>query len=117
VIRRRFATGTPAFAIALALVGCTGAGAGAGPVATDRVDLPSSYRFAPEAITVPVGTTVTWTNNDNFSHSVQFDGETAPGRVMQPGQETTRTFDESGTFAYLCTFHPRDMTGTVVVDG
>jgi plastocyanin len=113
--RRRPVTGL--IALALMLVSCTSAGAGASPVATDRVELPPSYRFQPEAITVRVGTTVTWTNGDNFSHSVQFDGEAAPGMVMRPGEAATRTFDRTGTFAYLCTFHPQDMTGTVTVTG
>ena len=106
-----------AIAFALVLVGCTGTGAGASPVATDRVDLPRSYRFEPEAITVSAGATVTWTNSDNFSHSVQFEGETAPGQVMRQGEQAKRTFDAAGTFPYLCTFHPRDMTGTVIVTG
>ena len=39
------------------------------PVATNRVDLPPSYKFEPALITVPDGTTVTWTNKDNFTHS------------------------------------------------
>ena len=47
---------------------------GGEPVATTEVQLPRSYRFAPAAITVPVGATVTWTNDDNFTHTVQVDG-------------------------------------------
>ena len=58
------------------------------PVATDQVDLPPSYRFEPEVITVADGTTVTWTNHDNFTHNVRLldDGgdtmETAPGESV-----------------------------------
>ena len=85
------------------------------PVATTTVDLPKSYRFAPPAIVVALGATVTWTNSDNFTHSVQFDGDPAPGIVVAPGESTVRTFDEPGSFTYLCAFHPQDMRGTVVV--
>lgn len=92
-----------------------GSAAGASPVATTHVDLPKSYKFAPPAIVVTVGATVTWTNSDNFTHSVQLDGEASPGSVMKPGESTSHTFDQAGTFTYVCAFHPQDMRGSVVV--
>ena len=104
--------------LAFALAGCASGGSGAasaGPVLTTHVELPRSYRFDPPAISVSVGSTVTWTNSDNFTHSVQFDGDAAPGAVMRPGQSTSRTFDTPGSYAYICTFHPQDMKGVVVV--
>lgn len=91
--------------------------AGVAPIATSVVDLPPSYRFAPESISVAAGTTVTWTNRDNFTHSVQFlDGglPTEP-LLMQPGEDATFTFNAPGTFAYQCHLHPQDMRGTVTV--
>jgi plastocyanin len=104
-------------ALAFVVAACATSGAGASPVATDRVDLPRSYRFAPAAIIVAAGTTVTWTNSDNFTHSVQFPDEPAPGQVMRPGEQATRTFTQTGTFDYVCTFHPQDMTATVTISG
>ena len=59
------------------------------------------------------GSTVTWTNSDNFTHSVRLDGEEP--LVAAPGASVQRTFDSPGTFRYDCSFHPRDMQGTVVV--
>ena len=94
--------------------GSGGAAAGS-PVATTQVDLPKSYKFAPAAIVVPVGATVTWTNSDNFTHSVELDGEASPGSVMKPGETATHTFEKAGTFSYVCAFHPQDMRGTVTV--
>jgi plastocyanin len=113
---------------ALAFAGCSGSGsagspaagsaAGNGPgVATTTVDLPPSYRFAPSAISVKAGSAVTWTNHDNFTHSVQFlDGglPTEP-QVMQPGQSTNFTFATAGTYHYQCHLHPQNMKGTVTV--
>jgi plastocyanin len=66
---------------------------------------------------VAAGSTVTWTNNDNFTHNVQFSAEGLPTEplTMEPGQAAQLTFTAQGTFAYLCTLHPQDMTGTVVV--
>jgi plastocyanin len=86
----------------------------AAPVATDQVDLPRSYKFAPEAITVAVGTTVTWTNNDNFTHSVRLldSGET---QMMKPGESVTHAFTAPGAYQYDCSLHPKDMQGSVLV--
>ncbi|MCI0345980.1 MAG: plastocyanin/azurin family copper-binding protein [Chloroflexi bacterium] len=106
-------------ALLLVLAACGGGGDGAtasaSPVATTTVDLPKSYRFEPAVIVVDAGATVTWTNNDNFSHTVRFDGQDA--LAMAPGASVTRMFPTSGQFAYVCTLHPQDMKGTVLVTG
>lgn len=95
---------------------CTGSAAKpAEPVATDHVDLPRSYLFQPKAIAVAPGTKVTWTNSDQFTHSVRIiDGDRMVG-VMKPGESVSFTFPTAGTFHYECTFHPQDMQGTVTV--
>ncbi len=112
-------TAVRAFALALGMSACGSGGAGASvtPVETSTVDLPPSYRFEPAAIAVVAGTTVTWTNHDNFTHSVKIlDGglPTEP-MVMQPGGSTTFDFTTPGTYNYLCHLHPQNMKGTVVV--
>lgn len=108
----------------IGVVGCSsgtggGAGAAASPVATTSVDLPASYKFAPASIVVHVGDTVTWTNHDNFTHSVQFTSGGLPNtpEVMSPGQSATYTFTTAGTFTYQCHLHPQNMQGTVTVEG
>jgi plastocyanin len=102
---------------AVLLVGCGGSGVGGTPVPTRTVNLPPSYKFVPADITVPVGTNVTWTNNDNFTHSVQFtDGglPTEP-KMMERGQTVSFTFASAGTFHYQCSLHPQNMKGSVTV--
>jgi plastocyanin len=104
-------------ALALALAACSQASS-TKPVSTDHVDLPPSYLFSPAQITVKAGTTVTWTNHDNFTHSVRIPPQN--GKVvgiMHPGQSVTYTFASSGTYQYDCSFHPQNMKGTVVVTG
>jgi plastocyanin len=108
--------------LSLVLAGCGGGASGGGaggasPVATSTVDLPASYRFAPADIRVVAGTTVTWTNHDNFSHSVQFldGGLPSEPRMMKPGESTTFTFQVAGLFHYQCSFHPQNMKGSVLV--
>ncbi len=85
-------------------------------MATNQVELPPSYLFSPSAITVTTGTLVTWTNHDNFTHSVRLidDGNRIVG-TMHPGQSTRFTFTKAGTFHYDCSFHPQNMRGTVIV--
>jgi plastocyanin len=107
-------------ALALAIAGCGSSAITAGaPVRTTSVDLPPSYKFAPADIVVATGSTVTWTNHDNFTHSVQFlDGglPTEP-MDMQPGGSTVKfTFDRAGTYHYQCSFHPQNMKGTITVE-
>jgi plastocyanin len=100
----------------LALASCSGAAGGERAVATTHVDLPRSYMFAPASIEVPVGSTVTWTNGDQFTHSVRLGrvGGNVVG-VMKPGESVHARFDHPGTFPYDCSFHPQNMKGTVHV--
>jgi plastocyanin len=111
---RRLVTGS---VLLLVVAGCSGGGGSAAPVPTTTVDLPPSYRFAPAAISVAPGATVTWTNHDNFSHSVQFlDGGLPPDPLdMKPGETVTFSFAAAGTYNYQCSLHPQNMRGTVVV--
>lgn len=84
------------------------------PVDGDAVVL-TDNEFQPAALRVTAGTTVTWTWDDGSAqHNVVFDDDTASPAQSQG--TWTRTFDEPGTFAYVCTLHPR-MTGTVVLEG
>jgi plastocyanin len=109
--------GAALLAGALLVTGCasSSSGAGASPIVTDHVDLPKSYRFEPAAIQVVAGTTVTWTNDDNFTHSVALEGQTSPVGIMKPGEAVTHTFTAPGSYPYICTFHPQDMRGVVEV--
>jgi len=83
-------------------------------VATNSVTI-SNYTFSPAAITVKVGTTVTWTNQDSVGHTVTADSGTGPNsELIDQGKSYSYTFDKAGTFAYHCTPHPY-MKGTVTV--
>jgi plastocyanin len=100
----------------LLLGACAGGPAdNASPVATSVVDLPPSYKFVPAAIIVAVDTTVTWTNHDNFSHTVDIAADPAAPLSMSPGESVTYAFGSAGTFEYVCSLHPSDMAGSVIV--
>ncbi|HST18897.1 MAG TPA: plastocyanin/azurin family copper-binding protein [Gaiellaceae bacterium] len=105
----------PAAAAALTatlLAGCGGVGSSK-PVATTSVSMPKSYRFDPAVIEVKAGDTVTWTNHDNFTHTVKFDGQ--PDHKVGRGDSVSIRFDKRGTYHYVCTLHSKDMHGTVIV--
>ena len=68
--------------------------------------------YAPNPVTIAVGGSVTWTNNDNTAHTAT--GSTFNSGSIAPGRSYTATFPTAGTFTYKCSFHP-GMTGTVTV--
>ena len=104
--------------LALLIVGCAGDARGSSdPVATDEVTMPKSYRFAPETIQVAAGTTVTFRNADNFTHSVKLRDGSEPDHLVKPGESVQLTFVQPGTYDYECSLHPHDMRGTVIVTG
>lgn len=104
----------------VALVGCSSTAetpkeATGNATRTDKVDLPKSYRFAPAVIEVATGTSVTWTNSDNFVHNVHLLDGSDVTKGLPLGGSATITFNEPGTIAYQCSLHPQQMKGTVVV--
>jgi plastocyanin len=112
--RRRFVLPLAVVAAWTALAaGCGGSGDSA-PVATNHVSMAKSYRFDPETIRVQAGDTVTWTNDDNFTHTVQVEGQ--PDHEVGRGDSFSVTFDKVGTYDYVCTLHSHDMHGTVIVE-
>jgi plastocyanin len=80
---------------------------------------PNSYN--PSPLTIKVGTTVVWTNNDSTLHTVT-SGLPSGGPVgtlfdssyLGPGKTFNYTFSKAGTFDYHCTLHPT-MVGKVIV--
>jgi plastocyanin len=109
-MRRRL---IPAVAALVALTAGCGGAADSEPVATTDVKMVKSYRFEPETIEIEAGQTVTWTNEDNFTHTVQVDGQ--EDHEVGQGESVSLAFDQPGTYHYVCTLHSQDMDGEVVV--
>jgi amicyanin len=74
----------------------------------------TDFKFNPATLTVPVGSTVTWTNQDEEPHTIA----AKDGSFHSPGMDThgtyNFTFTTPGSYDYICSIHPF-MTGTVVV--
>lgn len=74
----------------------------------------SMFSFSPATVTVPVGTTVTWTNQDSAAHTVTSDTGAFDSGSLSQGGSWSNTFNQPGSYAYHCAFHG-SMHGTVVV--
>jgi plastocyanin len=86
---------------------------------TAAVSIPNNARtltttaFGADPLTVAVGTTVTWTNNDTIAHNSVADGGMWNSGLINPTQSFAFKFTTAGTFTYKCTIHP-GMVGTIV---
>jgi plastocyanin len=76
----------------------------------------ANLAFDPSAITVPTGTTVAWTNEDAVPHTVTSTDGAFDSGIFDPGGSFAFTFNEPGSFAYVCQLHPQ-MQGTVTAEG
>ncbi len=70
--------------------------------------------FNPSPVTVAVGTTVRWTNDDTIAHDSTSNTSVWDSGNLNPGAHFDFTFQTAGTYPYHCALHP-GMTGTVVV--
>jgi plastocyanin len=73
-----------------------------------------NFSFGPATLTVPIGTTITWTNRDDIPHTVVSTDGVFKSKVLDTDEKFTYTFSKAGTFPYFCSIHPK-MTGKVVV--
>ena len=73
-----------------------------------------NFSFSPATITVPLGTTVRWTNRDDIPHTVVSDDKTFKSKALDTDEDFTYTFTIPGTYGYFCSIHPK-MTAKVVV--
>ena len=74
-----------------------------------------NFSFAPAVLTVPVGTTVTWVNDDDEPHTVVESDTLFKSHALDTGDKFSFTFSTPGKFQYFCTIHAH-MVGTVVVE-
>jgi plastocyanin len=95
--------------------------AGSGDVAPmdaadEFADAENPADFSVNVLTIPVGTTVTWTNEDSTMHTATaVDGSFDSGYLDQ-GESFSFTFEAPGEYEYLCTPHPW-MRAKVIVEG
>ena len=86
------------------------------PESPDQVVI-YDYKFVPQTLTVPVGTTVTWVNHDTAPHTATHRTYGAEGfdtGNLANGQVYRHTFQTPGSYPYICMYH-QGMTGTIII--
>lgn len=102
-------------AVLAAMIALTAAappqGASSAPEASVTI---ADFKYAPATLTVPAGTTVRFRNDDSDAHTVTAGDGTFDSGGLDPHGIYQRTFNEPGTYRYVCAIHPW-MKGTIVV--
>jgi plastocyanin len=81
---------------------------------TNQVKI-DNFSFTPKTLTIPIGTAVTWTNQDDIPHTATSTENKFASPVLDTDQTFSYTFQERGSYPYFCKIHPT-MTGTIVVE-
>ncbi|HJM40595.1 MAG TPA: alpha-amylase family glycosyl hydrolase, partial [Candidatus Thalassarchaeaceae archaeon] len=76
-----------------------------------------SMAFTPNTITIQIGDSITWTNQDSFSHTATSTSGPASfdSGTLSNSATFTFTFTTAGTYQYKCDFHS-SMTATITVE-
>ncbi len=101
---------TPAAAVETSAPGESAAGEASDGTSVTIKD----FAFTPATLTVPAGTTVTWTNDDAVPHTATASDGSFDSGNLNPGQSYSFTFSTPGSYPYVCQYHA-GMTGTIVV--
>ncbi len=70
--------------------------------------------FDPDVLTIPVGTTVTWINEDSIPHTVASEGLFDSGN-LSTGEKFSFPFTVKGIYKYMCTIHRKHISGKIIV--
>jgi plastocyanin len=73
-----------------------------------------NFTFTPATLTIPLGTTVTWTNHDDIPHTVVSDDKSIKSKALDTDEKFSFSFSKPGTYPYFCSLHPK-MKGVIVV--
>lgn len=75
-----------------------------------RID---NFSFAPETLTVPVNSAVTWVNKDDLPHVIASTDGLFKSKALDTDDKFSFSFSKAGTYFYYCSIHPK-MVGKIV---
>ena len=78
-----------------------------------KVDI-KAFMYGPKDMTVPVGTKVTWVNDDEIPHTVAETHKVFRSGALDTGDSYSWVFNTPGEYEYFCALHPQ-MIGKIVV--
>jgi plastocyanin len=84
------------------------------PAATPVAVGIKEFKFSPPSLTVPAGTTVIWTNNDEWRHTITSPTGAFGSTGLSNGDTFAQTFRRPGTYQYFCSLHPRMQAEAIV---
>ena len=73
-----------------------------------------NFSFAPATTSVPIGSTIRWTNRDDVPHNIVSTEQKFKSPVLDTDEQFSHRFDAPGSYKYFCSIHPT-MTGRIVV--
>jgi len=91
---------------ALATLAAAGAAAALPARAANAAVEIKGMKFNPAALSIAVGDTVTFTNNDVAPHTATADDKSFDTGKLTKGQSGALTFAAAGEFHYHCAIHP-----------
>ena len=103
-----------AFALAVATHAIHAESSGDKPASATAIKI-DNFSFGPATITIPAGSTVTWTNRDDVPHVVTSDdNKMFKSKALDTDDHFSFTFAKPGTYNYYCAIHPK-MTAKIMV--
>jgi plastocyanin len=120
--KRRRLVATAALLTAIVLGACSddddGGDSASGGAASAENDgnavVIEDFAFKPGDLEIAAGTTVTFTNKDEFAHTATAKDKSFDSGSLDPDATFEHTFETAGTFEFLCAIH-NSMTGTITV--
>jgi plastocyanin len=82
---------------------------------TDGEQIEVTEHKYPAEIRVGVGETITFNNNDDLNHTVEFRGDPDCG-IMLIGESISVRLEGPGEYSYFCRFHSPTMAGKIIVE-
>ncbi len=80
---------------------------------TDNTIIIKDFEFNPNVITVNLGTTITWINQDSAPHTIKFSN--SESQKLNNGDSFKFQFNNKGTYDYICGLHP-SMKAKIIVE-
>ena len=89
------------------------------PATTARADNDTevhidNFVFEPAELKIKVGTTVTWTNQNDIPHTI-VSANKFKSKTLDTDNKFSFTFTNAGDYKYFCSLHPH-MTGMIKVE-
>jgi len=82
-------------------------------IVTNQVTI-ANFKFTPSTLTIKVGSSVTWINNDAATHTATSNNSVFDSGDLPTGKSFTYKFNAVGTYPYICIYHP-EMVATIIV--